>query len=175
MMHRQLSRAAVIAGGSLLALSAVASTQSLNVKPGLWEVTSITQSSGMPAMDLSKLPRGQRAQIEAAMKKQMAERASPKTARECMTKEKIEKELFQDKDMDPSCKRTSIANTPALQELKIECTGAQKMTGAMRFEAINPENVKGTVKMAAERPGQTMNVTSSFTAKWLGPDCGDVK
>jgi Protein of unknown function (DUF3617) len=160
---------------TFVVLSAPMRAQSLNVKPGLWEVTATTTTSGMPPMDLSGLPPDQRAKIEAAMKKQMGDMAKPTVTHECMTKEKIDKELFGDKDLDPSCKRTTIAKTPTLQELKVECTGKQKMTGTMRFEALTPESVKGTVNMIAEGAGQTMNASSTFSAKWLGASCGDVK
>jgi Spy/CpxP family protein refolding chaperone len=159
----------------LAAVAAAAAAQSLNVKPGLWEVTATTQTSGRPPMDLSSLSPEQRAKIEAAMKKQMGEMAKPTVSRECMTREKIDKELFGDKDLDPSCKRTTIAKTATVQELKVECTGKQKMTGTMRFEAVTPESVKGTVNMVAEGAGQTMNANSTFTAKWLADSCGDVK
>jgi Spy/CpxP family protein refolding chaperone len=160
---------------ALVVASTAAWAQSLNVKPGLWEVTATTHASGLPPMDLSSLPPEQRAKIEAAMKKQMNDMAKPTVTRECMTKEKIDKELFGDKDLDPSCKRTSITRTATVQELKVECTGKQKMTGTMHFEALTPEAVKGTVNMVAEGAGQTMNASSTFTAKWLGDNCGDVK
>jgi hypothetical protein len=164
----------LMAAVGLAGFAATASTESLNVKTGLWEVTSTAQSSGMP-FDLSTLPADQRAKIEAAMKAQMAERGKPRITRECITKEKLEKDLFTDKDLDPSCKRTTIASTATLQELKLECSGRQPMTGTLHFEAVDPSHVRGTIKMVAGGPGQTMNVDSTFTAKWIGADCGDVK
>jgi Spy/CpxP family protein refolding chaperone len=160
---------------TFVVFTGAARAQSLNVKPGLWEVTATTTTSGMPPMDLSGLPPAQRAKIEAAMKKQMAEQTKPTVTRECMTKEKIESGVFQDKDLDASCKRTTIAKTPTLQELKIECTGSQKMTGTMRFEAPTPESVHGTVSMIAGGGAQTMNASSTFTARWIAANCGDVK
>ena len=82
MRHRQLARSSVLAGAGVVAIAALAWTQTLNVKPGLWEVTSVTQATGLPGMDLSKLPADQRAKIEAAVKRRMAEQAAPKTSRE---------------------------------------------------------------------------------------------
>ena len=175
MSTRQAFRPRLPLAASLIVLAVTASAQSLNVKPGLWEVTATTHASGMPPMDLSGLAPDQRAKIEASMKKQMSEMAKPTVTRECMTREKIDKELFGDKDLDPSCKRTTIAKSATVQELKVECTGKQKMTGSMRFEAVTPESVKGTVNMVAEGAGQTMNASSTFTAKWLADSCGDVK
>ena len=174
MTLRYLCRSALLAV-PLLALGAAAFTETLNVKPGLWEVVTTTQSSGLPPIDLSKLPAEQRAKIEAAMKQEMAKQATPKTTRECMTKEKIENELFKDKDLDPSCRRTSVVANRAVQEFKIECgKNQQKMTGTMRFEAVNPENVKGAVKVVTEG-GRPFTATSTFAARWLGASCGDVK
>jgi len=166
--------AAAISAGS----TAVAQGPMLNVKLGLWEVTSTSQTAGMPQMpqiDLSSLPPEARARAEAAMKAREAMQGTPQTQKYCLTKEKLEKDLFQDKEMDASCKRTTIENSATVKAYKIECTGEHKMSGDMRFEATSPAAVKGLIKMNIDAQGHAMTVNSNFMAKWVGDACGDVK
>jgi len=40
---------------------------------------------------------------------------------------------------------------------------------------MNSENVKGSMQMATTGGDHTINMNSTFTSKWLGADCGDVK
>jgi hypothetical protein len=162
-----------LVGAGCLAVTVLTAAQPFNVKTGLWEVTSSSQMSGMPQMDMSSLTPDQRTRMEAAMKK--GDLSAPRTTRTCMTKEKIETLSFQDKDMDPSCTRTSISNTPSLVEFKVECTGDRKMSRTMRFEAVDPQNVKATIKMNGEGAGRPMNINTTLIAKWISPDCGGVK
>ncbi|MGA2360569.1 MAG: hypothetical protein ABSF66_16325 [Terriglobales bacterium] len=79
---------------SSLTLWAADNITPLNVKEGLWEMTVTHSMSGMPAMPdippdvLAKMPPEQRARMEAMMK------GGPSTdvRKECITKEKIEKQ-----------------------------------------------------------------------------------
>ncbi|PYV55544.1 MAG: hypothetical protein DMG97_25910 [Acidobacteria bacterium] len=41
--------------------------------------------------------------------------------------------------------------------------------------ADSDESVKGSGHMTATAGGRTMNSDVSFTSKWLGASCGDVK
>jgi hypothetical protein len=69
----------------------------------------------------------------------------------------------------------AAAASASAQPLFTECTGEGKMSGDMRFEAVTPEAMKGTIKMAGARQGHAMTVSSTLTAKWLGSACGAVK
>jgi hypothetical protein len=168
------SFAAVTLAGILVLSPSPARAQALNVKLGLWEVTWTVQTAGLPPIDTSKMTPEQRARVEAAMKLR-ATTPTTRTRRDCMTKEKLEKEPFQEKALDPSCKRTILSNTPSLREFTIECTGDQATSGRMRFEALSPENVKGTTRMSIVRGGSQMTADTTLAAKWIGASCGDVK
>lgn len=63
----------------------------LDVKTGLWEVTSTPQVGAMPPMPphLGRLTPEQRAKIEERWKANAAERAKPQTKNTCITKEKL--------------------------------------------------------------------------------------
>ena len=172
MKTSRLFESCALAAALLLIVTAPARAQSFNIRLGLWEVTVMNQGGGVPPMDVSKLTPEQRAQLEAAMKQAMAK---PIVTKQCLTKEKLDKEMFEDRKLDPSCKRTKIAETPTVREFSVECTDERSMNIHARFDAITTESVKGTMKLNQGRGGQVMNINSDVTAKWLGPSCGDVK
>jgi len=164
---------------SSLTLWAADNITPLNVKEGLWEMTVTHSMSGMPAMPdippdvLAKMPPDQRARMEAMMK------GGPSTdvRKECITKEKIEKNsAFSNNRGD--CTRTVVNSTGSKLEVKIHCEEKQASTdGTLVLETVGSDHVKGTMQMqsATNANGHTMNMNFTFSSKYLGPACGDVK
>ncbi len=151
----------------------VARAEPFDVKLGLWEVTHRTETSGVPPIDTSGLTPEQRARLEAAMKARAG--TQTRTRRSCLTKEKLEKELFPTDEKNASCEHTVVSSTPTVREEKMACTGEQPITGDIRFEALSRERVKGEARMAVGEGSRSMTVHSTMTARWLGSDCGNVK
>jgi hypothetical protein len=159
----------MLAGTALLG-----NAQNFDIKLGLWEATVNSEMAGMPAIDTSNMTPDQKARIEAMMKGRGGAQAT--TTRQCMTKEKLDKQLFEARDsQDASCKRTVVSRTSSLVEMKLVCTGDRKMTGDIRFEAVSRENVKGNVQMVTGDPAHPMNMKVNMNLKWLSDSCGDVK
>jgi len=162
---------------SSLTLWAADNITPLNVKEGLWEMTVTHSMSGMPAMPdippdvLAKMPPDQRARMEAMMK------GGPSTdvRKECITKEKIEKNsAFSNNRGD--CTRTVVNSTGSKLEVKIHCEEKQASTdGTLVLETVGSDHVKGTMQSATNANGHTMNMNFTFSSKYLGPTCGDVK
>src|SRR5438132_805284 len=76
------------------AAALVAQAPALDVKMGLWEMSSTTQMGGqMPTVDTSKMTPEQKKQLDDAMK-QMVGEAHTNVAKSCVTKEKLEKSVF---------------------------------------------------------------------------------
>jgi uncharacterized protein DUF3617 len=152
--------------------------QPLNVKLGLWEMTATTKTSGempIPPEMLSRLSPEQRARMEAKMKAQQGDKEKTRTFKSCLTKEKMEKaSLFGDDRKN--CKQTILTSTSSKMVLKAECVQeGTKSSGTIEFEAPNPENIKGAGQIGVTNGNQTMNINSTYTGKWLGSACGDVK
>ena len=159
---------------ALLAGAALASAQQkIDVKTGLWEVTTVTDASGMPPIDLSKLPPDARAKVEAMMKAKQASGPQTHTTKSCLTEAKLEKDLFSDEQA--SCKRTVISSTPTNIHMKVECTGPRKTSGEGEFTATSRESATGWFKLLSTDGTNTMTVNTKITSKWLGASCGDVK
>jgi hypothetical protein len=153
----------------------LAQAPALDVKVGLWEMTSTVNVEGAPpSVDTSKMTPQQKAAVESAMKGAMGRRTH--TNAQCLTKEMIQKSMFMPSDrLGTTCKQTMLKNTRTVVDLKVECTGAQTMTGDMHFEALSAVSTKGTMKMAITNQGKVMTVDSDFTGKWLRADCGASK
>lgn len=149
----------------------------MDLKLGLWESTVNTQMSGMPALPpemLSKLTPEQRAKMEAAMGRGGGPRAI--TTKHCVTKETLSQALsFGGGNNEQNCKRTLVSSTGAKQVVHVECALAAITTsGDLQVEAINRENIKGSMVMNSGQGGRGMSTKMEFTSKWLGADCGDV-
>jgi hypothetical protein len=160
----------------------------LNVKTGLWE-TSMTMT-GLPAMPaipdsaLAQMTPEQRARVQAMMG------GKPITAKTCITKEKLEKSTGFEK-LPKSCTYTIVSSTSSKIEMKMECSqNGMTMTGDYDAEAIDSENIKGSMHMNASNPSGSnnaaggnntpagagaMNMNSTFTSKWVAAACGDVQ
>ena len=158
---------------ALVLSSTVAYAEPLDVKPGLWEMTTTTAMSGMPPMDYSGMPPEQQARIEAAMKARQAMGPRVHVHKSCVTKEKLEREPFQEKDNE-SCTRTVISSTRTKWQGNLLCTKPNRK-GEFKMEALSRERIKGTVQMNASDDKHAMAVQVSIAGKWLGSNCGDVK
>lgn len=156
-----------------LAGSALAQTLNLDVKLGLWESTMTSMTGGRPPIDTSKMSPEMRKRIEDSMKATQAKGAQPHTSHYCLTKETLQDNaFFNPQQASGSCKRTIVTNTKTVADLKYECTNEKyPATGTMHFEALSPENVKGTYKFTTG----PMNMNGTVTAKWISSDCGDTK
>ena len=152
--------------------------QPLDIKLGLWEVTTTHTMSGMPPIPeeaLAHMTPEQRARMEESMKGAMSGKPKTTTRKDCITKEKLNKDdLFGEDRKD--CTRTIVTASSSRTEMKMQCQQENvKMDGTFRMEAVNSEQVKGNMKMVSSGGGRTMNVDMDFNARYLGAACGDTK
>ena len=158
-----------------LAAVVVALAPALDIRMGLWEITSTTEIGGqMPAVDTSKMTPEQKAKVEAAIKGMLGTRSD--VVKTCMTKEKLDKSvLMMENQPGVTCKQTLTTNTRTSLDATITCAGERSMTGQMHVDAPSPTSIKGNIKSSSSEQGRTMTVNVAMTGKWLGADCGDVK
>jgi hypothetical protein len=150
---------------------------SLNVKYGLWAMTTTGTASGtppVPAANLARLTPAQRAQVAAAMSKAMGVINQPQTYNSCVTADSLQRG-FKDPDLSNGCTQTIVSSTPTDMMVKVACTGSHRMQGTFHFQASSPEAISGTVDMTVSDGGGAMKVDRQITGKWLSADCGDVK
>lgn len=150
--------------------------QPLNVKPGLWEQTWTRTIAGelpIPAEMLSKLTPEQRARIEERMKANSAARTRTSTDKQCITREDLEKPLG---EKDTQCVWTILESTSSKAKGNLSCQAqGMNLAGTGEFDALDQEHLKGSMHTSATGGGKNMTVDATFTSKWLGSNCGDLK
>ncbi len=172
-----------VVGAGMTALLAVAgpgqaANSSLDMQPGLWEITSAGEMSGVPPIPpeaLANMPTEQRAQLEAVMQAERAHITAPHVVRHCVTEEQLRRGLNLDDTPNPSCQRTVLSNSTRLLVMHEECTGKSSRVGDFRFEAVDRQTMKGSIHMVVSNGANTMTINRNLQGKWLGADCGDVK
>jgi hypothetical protein len=152
--------------------------QPLDVKLGLWEVTTTNTMSGMPPIPpetLARMTPEQRARMEESMKKGMGGGPKTTTRKECVTQEKLNKDYLFGEERK-NCSRTVVTASSSKTEIKMQCQEEKmKMDGTFLMEAVSSDHVKGSMQMVASGSGQSMNVNVDFNARYVGPVCGDTK
>jgi Spy/CpxP family protein refolding chaperone len=172
-MKRTAIRAALLVG-SCFAASATLAAGKLDIKPGLWEITSTHHISGVPPLPKElegKVTPEQRAQMEAAFKEEMAKGPQKDTERECITKRQAEQPF--DISDARECTQTLVRTTPTTQEVRLSCTGEIKGSGVMRVTTPTPDTMKGTLDLQLGAGQDAMQLKTELEGHWLGPDCGD--
>jgi hypothetical protein len=156
-------------------LLSAADLRPLAVKTGQWETTMSGQTTGQPPLPdelLKRLSPEQRAQVEKAMQEKALGGRKTTLNKSCLTKEKLDKGFNLGDENTKACKPTLVASSGSSQEIHLDCARqGMKSTGTVKVEAMNPENVKGTLQMSVSNAGRTMNINYTFTAKWIGPAC----
>jgi hypothetical protein len=152
--------------------------QPLNVKPGLWENTRTINRQGelpIPAEMLNRLTPEQRARMEERMKAHSAAHSSTTTEKHCVTKEDMEKDRLKLAEAR-ECTTTVVNTTSTTLKANLVCDQeGMHATGTLELVAADPEHVSGSYHSAVNADGHTMNVEGSWTSKWLGSSCGNVK
>lgn len=170
--------------GLALCAAAPALAQSLDVRTGLWEVTTKRSSTGMPRMPamptlppemLARLPPAQRAQIENMMKTRRNVAPGVQAHKVCITQASLDKTP----DFGPAerdCTRTKDSRSARGWQVQQVCrAGGSKQTMNIRYDVVNRETIKGTVDIAMRDGADAITMKQEMQGRWLGADCGDVK
>jgi hypothetical protein len=161
-----------------LALTALtvgaAAPERLNVKLGLWEMTSIMRFSGVPPLPkevLDKMTPQARAKMIADLKAASQEEPEPETSSECITQDDLDKP-FQSANSD-DCKQTIVRTTRTSQEIRLVCTGKTSGSGTFKVNTPTPETMNGTLDLKAGDGPDPFVIKGTIKGRWLGADCGD--
>lgn len=168
-------KSTAVAALLLTALSAAgAGAERLNVKLGLWEMTSTMRFSGMPPLPkevTDKMTPEQRAKMAADLKAAAEEEPEPEVSSECITQEDLDKP-FQSANSD-DCTQTIVRTTKTTQEIRLVCTGKTKGSGVFKVTTPTPETMSGTLDLKAGEGADAFVMKGTIKGRWLGADCGD--
>ncbi|MGH9407311.1 MAG: DUF3617 domain-containing protein [Terriglobia bacterium] len=145
----------------------------LDVKPGLWQVTTTSKISGMPPIPpevLARMTPEQRAKFGAMMNQRASGKPNTITRTDCVTKEQLNKDPFS--GQGKQCTQTVLTSTGsemAVREVCVRNGGKTDMT--IRLKALNSENVKGDLQGTNSGGDRSMNMNFHFTGKWVRSAC----
>jgi hypothetical protein len=163
--------ALAIASGLMLPMLA-GSAEQLNIKTGLWEITSTTQMSGTPQLPkevTAKMTPEQRARLEADLKS-AARDAKKSTDRSCITQKDVQNPFH---GSNENCKQSIVRTTRTTQEVNLVCNGEPKGTGFIRITTPTPETMTGVMDIKMGDGKDSLNLKANLTGRWIGADCGD--
>ena len=167
-----ISRIAFPLASAFFCAGICAAQTPLNVKTGEWESTITSDTSGqmpIPQEMIDKMTPEQRAKMEAMMKARGMQGPRTTVTKHCVKKEDLDKPFGNE---NKACKPNRVSSSATKQEIHMECEiGGGKQVGTLKYEAVDSSTVKGSMQMTASNGGRTMNVNSTFSAKWLGPAC----
>ena len=148
--------------------------ESLNAKPGAWEMTTTSVTTGMPvpAEALAKMPPDQRAKMEQAMN---ARSGKPTTdvSTSCVTKQELDEDRMMKSEDDRGCTRKVISKTATRFEFEQTCAAPRASTSKMSIEARTPESLVATMDIV--QGGSSGRVRVDIKGRWLGASCAGIK
>ncbi|HQR13218.1 MAG TPA: DUF3617 domain-containing protein [Nitrospira sp.] len=147
-----------------------AQADSFNAKPGAWEMTFTTQSSGMliPPDVLAAMPPEQRAKVEQSMQRRSG-KPKTHTVKTCLTKEDLDQHrIIKEDDDEPGCKTTVVTKSSAKLVFERACPPPHASTSQVTVEAQTTESLIGSMDTDRPRAGK---VHLDFKSRWIGASC----
>lgn len=164
-----------------MALAAAGTVQPLNVKTGLWEVTTTSVTNGAPPISpdmqakLDQLPPEQRAKVEEMIKNKFSGTPTTASYKKCVTKEDLNKNPLG--KPDDRCPWTVVTSTGTDMEIRTSScpleNGGVKGDVNLKFHVVDSENVTASMQATAAGNGQTAKFGGTYKGKWLGATCPD--
>jgi hypothetical protein len=167
---------AILAGGFCMSTGR-ADPVTLNVRPGLWEMTVSGESTGtptIPAEALARMTPEQRAKVEAAIGAAMASAGKPHVYKSCVTEKTLQRGFDTgESNAQRKCTRTVVSSSASAMDGREECTGGRgSVNGHFHAEAPDPVTVNVTVDLTINEGAHAMTMKRVMHGKWVGADCG---
>jgi Protein of unknown function (DUF3617) len=178
---RKILSSTLICLSAGVVLLAAGKVQPLNVKTGLWQVSTTTTMSGLPDIPpemqarLDQMTPEQRAKMEAMMKSRFGGTPQTSSYKKCVTKEELENNAWN--KPDEKCNWTVLNSTGSDMEVKTTSCTAGKNVGMMqtdvdlKIHVVDSENVQATMQLTSNGNGTTMKGSGTYTGKWLSATC----
>jgi hypothetical protein len=155
-----------------MASSALA--DAFNAKPGAWEMTITTLTTGMPAPPdmLAKMPPEQRAKIEAMMQAR-AGKPSTHVLPSCITQKDLDADrIIKESDDEEQCTQKIITKSSNRLVIERTCPAPRAATSQMTIEAKTPESIVASIDMV--QGGAKGKVHVDMKGHWLRASCAGI-
>lgn len=173
MIRRTCFQSAAVTACLAVSLGASAA-EKLNVKPGLWEIDSVHQMSGVlpVSSDMrAMLTPAQIAKMQADMKAEMAKGPTRERTSECLTEKDLENPFGSDTTKE--CRQTIVTTSRTSQEVRFECDGERKGSGSLKVRTTTPESMTADVEVRFGDGAEVLTIKDTMKGRWLSADCGE--
>ena len=168
----------VVAGLGLSASAAcLAAGLSLDVRPGLWEISTSGEVSGTPQIPpemLAQMQPQQQVMAEALVLAIIAQASAPHRMQFCVTPRQVQQGLDLSRIGGGTCRQTIQSRSPSGFDMQMACGGEDQMRGAVRLRVLDRSTVIGNVEVREGVGGSAAAITQNLHGRWLGASCGDV-
>jgi hypothetical protein len=153
-----------------------AGTVTLNVKPGLWDVTTEGQASGaMPSLSPDAQSRLTPEQLQRLQAIVAASASKPVHYQKCVTADKIAEGFNTEAHPNADCQQTVTGSSSSQVTIHEECSRQEgTMTMDIHLQADSSEQVSGTQHAVMSGGGRSMTTDRTIHGKWVGASCGSV-
>jgi hypothetical protein len=174
MTQRALISCATIVVVALLAQSTSAAT--VSVEPGLWDwsTTSMTSETRTVIPEIDKIPKAERAQVEADMRKPVVAPEQTVKNRKCVTSAMVRNwPTLTGVDHDyAACTRKSLSESAKAYRVTLQC-GQGKTTGTIEY-SVDGDRLLGKSVLVSHESTYDRSETATIQATRLSGDCGDL-
>lgn len=177
--HRAKSRLRGFCVASILILSGTAvcaaAGLSLDVTPGLWELSTSGSISGTPQIPpelLAGMKPEQRAIAQAMALAVIAQASMPHRMQFCVTPQQVRQGLDLNRIGGGNCRRIIQSSSSAGLDMQVACGG--QMNGAVHLRVLDRTTVVGNVDVHEGFGGGAAGIRQNVHGRWLGASCGDV-
>ena len=159
------------------AVPLLAHADSLNARPGAWEMTTSTTTSGMmvPPDVLANMSPEQRAKIEKSMKAHEG-KARTHVTKTCVTKEDLDQDRMlksnDDDDGEGKCVKKVVTKTSTKLVMEQTCAAPRGGSATTMIETKTPETVVAVMDMTRGTGGK---VHVDIKGRWLAASCAGIK
>jgi hypothetical protein len=180
---RPAARPGLVVAVAILCTTGAAHAQ-MHVTPGLWEQqismkTDNAQANAAMAQmkeKLASMPPEQRKALEQMMASHgMGAGSTTNSIRVCITKEQAQTDLYADRD--GHCPRKVVAHSSTMAKFSFVCgAGTTHMiTGEGTVTATSATTFTAVSDADSIEEGKPSHMHSDISARFISPDCGDVK
>ncbi len=163
---------ALVLSGSL---ACAAAGLSLDVTPGLWELSTSGAVSGTPQIPpemLQGMQPEQRVIAQAMALAIIAQASAPHRMQFCVTPQQVRQGLDLNRIGGRACQRTIQSSSPTGLNMQVACGG--QMRGVVHLRVLDRATVAGDIAVHEGAGGTSAAITQTVHGRWLGASCGDV-
>lgn len=151
---------------------------SLDVTPGLWQVSTEGSATGTPDIPpeaLAKMTPEQRAMALAMALLLVTQAGIPHTLQICITEDQIQRGFDLTRVGKKDCAHEVRSSSPTHLDMHVACGGKSPFDGTLHLTATDHRTVSGDLDLRAGATGAGLTIRQTVRGRWLGAACGDVR